>query len=154
MAVWNGFHHRLGNGGWRLDTLSITNGFACCGMAPAISLQPSSQTARAGSNVTFLAEAIGTPPLGCQWLFNGGLLYGATSNSLVLTNVQPEQAGGYSLVFANASGSITSIVATLTVLVPPVFSAQPTDQTVMVGMEANFLSTASGNRAAQLPMAV
>jgi pantoate kinase len=36
-----------------------------------------------------------------------------------LTNVQPAQAGGYSVVVTNVAGSVTSVVATLSVLAPP-----------------------------------
>src|SRR4030095_12742841 len=40
---------------------------------------------------------------------------GETSTNLALTNVQAAQAGGYSVVITNAVGSITSVVATLTI---------------------------------------
>ena len=124
--------------------VSNIDGFACCSMTPKITLQPTNQTVLMGTDVSLLAIAIGNPPLSYQWQFNGDTLDGANSNSLALTNIQPEQAGDYSLVVSNATGSITSDVATLTVLVPPAFGAQPTNLTVMAGMDANFLSAATG----------
>ena len=60
--------------------------------------------------------ASGTPPLGYQWLFNGTNLDGATASTLTLSNVQPEQAGGYTARISNAGGTTNSAVATLTVL--------------------------------------
>jgi hypothetical protein len=124
--------------------ISNIDGFVCCSMAPEITLQPTNQTVVMGTDVNLLAAAKGTPPLSYRWQFNGGALYGANSNSLALTNIQPEQAGGYALVVANATGSVTSDVVTLTVLIPPGFAAQPTNLTVMAGMDAKFLSAATG----------
>jgi hypothetical protein len=54
--------------------------------------------------------------LSYQWQFNGTNLDGAVAETLSLTNVQPERAGGYNVVVTNTSGSATSAVATLTVL--------------------------------------
>ena len=48
--------------------------------------------------------------------------HGATNASLTLTNVQPANAGSYSVVVTNPVGSVTSAVAVLTVLVPPVIT--------------------------------
>ena len=53
-----------------------------------------------------------------QWRFNGTNIAGATGTSLTLSNVQPAQAGSYSVRVTNAFGAVTSQVATLTVLVP------------------------------------
>ena len=86
---------------------------------PIILAQPQSQAATAGSNVTFKVTASGTAPLSYQWLLDGVNLAGATDPMLVLINVQPGQAGGYSVVVANAVDSVTSDVATLTVNSPP-----------------------------------
>ena len=61
--------------------------------APAITAQPASQAAIAGTNVTFQVAATGTAPLAYQWRFNGTNLAGASGTSLTLTNVQAAQAG-------------------------------------------------------------
>src|SRR6185295_9520544 len=51
-----------------------------------------------------------------QWRSNSVAISGATSSTLTLNNVQSGQAGSYQVVVANSFGSVTSAVATLTVL--------------------------------------
>jgi len=114
-------------------------------MPPAITLQPTNQTVVAGNSVSFQGGAAGSAPLNYQWLFGGKALSGATGPSLTLANVQASQAGSYSLVVTNTAGAATSVVAQLTVLLPPSITAQPTNQTVVVGSNANFQVTASGS---------
>jgi uncharacterized repeat protein (TIGR01451 family) len=111
---------------------------------PSISLQPSNQTAVVGQNVSFQAGASGSTPLSYQWFSAGAALAGATTSSLLLTNIQASQAAGYWLVATNAAGGATSVVAQLTVLVPPSIISQPTNQTVVAGNNANFQVSASG----------
>ena len=86
--------------------------------SPGITVQPNSQSAIMGTNVTFQLTTTGTAPLVYQWMFDGTNLAGATAETLLLTNVQPTQAGSYAAVISNVAGSITSAVANLTVLVP------------------------------------
>jgi uncharacterized repeat protein (TIGR01451 family) len=112
---------------------------------PAISSQPISQTAIVGGNVNFQVTASGTSPLMYQWWFNGTTPLGANTNMLTLNNAQLSQAGGYSVVVTNAAGSVTSVVANLTLLEPPSIVSQPTNQTVTVGAKATFYATANGS---------
>ena len=63
--------------------------------------------------------ATGTTPLVYQWAFEGTNLAGATADTLLLTNVAPSQAGGYAVVITNVAGALTSLLASLAVLVPP-----------------------------------
>jgi len=111
---------------------------------PSITLQPSNQTAIVGQNVTFQSGASGTAPLSYQWLSGGTTLAGAGTTSLLLSNIQPSQAGAYSFVATNAAGAATSIVAQLTILVPPSITSQPSNQTVVVGGSVNFQVSATG----------
>jgi hypothetical protein len=88
-------------------------------LAPlAITTQPQDQSVVTGESATFNVAASGAPPLSYQWFFATKALAGQTSGSLVLNNVQTNQAGGYSVVVSNPSGSVTSRVATLTVSPP------------------------------------
>src|SRR5581483_3883475 len=88
--------------------------------------------------------ASGSVPLSYLWTFGGNPLAGATVSSLSLTNVQPNQAGNYAVVVTNSVGSVTSTVATLTVLIPPSITGQPTNQTVSLGSNTVFQVGATG----------
>jgi hypothetical protein len=83
--------------------------------APQIVAQPVSQTVVQGGDATFMVAAIGAAPLHYQWRFDGAWLVGETNSSLSLTSMQPANTGGYSVIVANDSGSVTSAVAVLTV---------------------------------------
>jgi hypothetical protein len=91
---------------------------------PAITQQPISQTNVIGGNITFSVTAVGTPPLSCQWSFNiTNILSGATNATYNISNAQPTDAGTYSVMVANASGSVTSSSAGLSLFYtnpPPV----------------------------------
>src|SRR5207253_4912711 len=105
--------------------------------APAISLQPQSQTVTQGNIVNFTVTATGSPTLIYQWLFNGTNISGATASSYSKTNVQPVDGGPYRVVITNNSGSITSSVAILTVTnPPPTITTQPQSQTVVIRQNA------------------
>ena len=89
------------------------------GVAPTITSHPQSQTVPVGADVSFFVSATGTAPLGYQWRRNETSLAGATGTSLTLTNVQPANAGSYSVRVTNAFGAVTSSNAVLTVQPPP-----------------------------------
>jgi hypothetical protein len=82
---------------------------------PMILSHPQSASANTGDDVTFLVSASGTPPLSYAWQFNGSNIPAATQTNLVLTNVQPANAGHYRVVVTNAGGSTTSQAARLSV---------------------------------------
>lgn len=90
-----------------------------CGVPPLMVTQPQSQTVLVGSSASFSASAVGTAPLNYQWSFNGTNIASATNTTLVLTNVQLNQAGSYSLQVMNAYGTTNSDDAVLTVNPPP-----------------------------------
>lgn len=81
---------------------------------PYLTTQPESVSTTTGNNVHFDVAAGGTAALAYQWRFNGTNLAGATGSSFSRLNAQAVHAGDYSVVVTNASGSITSTVATLT----------------------------------------
>ena len=112
---------------------------------PAINSQPTNQTVAAGGTATFTVVASGTPPLSYRWLFGTNPVAGGTGSSLVLSNVQPSQAGSYSVVVSNAYGPVASSNALLTVLTPPTITSQPTNQTVAVGGTTTFTVVATGS---------
>jgi hypothetical protein len=89
-------------------------------LAPAVVTPPASQLVQQGSNVTLSVLALGTPPMGLQWRFNGSPLANATNVTLTRMDVPFTQGGAYDVVVTNAAGSVTSAVAVLTVNRPPV----------------------------------
>ena len=73
----------------------------------------------------------------------GNPAYSPLLSTLVVDNLATNNAGNYSVVISNASGSITSAVASLTVTLPPVITVQPVSQSALVGSNPGF-STAVG----------
>ncbi len=83
------------------------------GSAPAFTLQPMSQTIASGSTVVFNAAATGATSF--KWQRNGVDIGGATSTTLVIGNATAGNAGTYTAVATNSTGSTTSSSATLSV---------------------------------------
>ncbi len=114
--------------------------------APSFTTQPQSQTVNAGANVTFTAAASGSPTF--QWRKDGTAINGATNATLTLTSVTTSNAGTYTVVATNSTGTTTSSNAVLTVNTPqgaaPTITVQPLSQTVAPGGSATFTVTATG----------
>lgn len=120
-------------------TLTVSSG----DVAPSI-VGPTDQTVIEGSNATFTASVSGLPVPALQWLENGVEISGETTSTLVRSAVTYAQNGNvYSLIASNVAGVVTNS-ATLTVLVPPAISQQPTNLAVVVGSPATFSVVASG----------
>jgi uncharacterized repeat protein (TIGR03803 family) len=86
---------------------------------PLIKQQPLSQTNFLGTTASFSVVAVGSPALSYQWLKGAALLAQQKSASLSLKNLTEADAGPYRVAIANAAGAVTSVVATLTVVVRP-----------------------------------
>jgi uncharacterized lipoprotein YddW (UPF0748 family) len=84
------------------------------GAPPVVLASPQSQTAIAGNNATLSVSAGGSTPITYQW-WGPGSQVGDSSPTLVLSNVQPSQAGSYYVRLTNAFGAATSSVALLTI---------------------------------------
>jgi hypothetical protein len=116
---------------------------------PTITVQPQSQTNLVGTGATFTVVATGIEPLAYQWQMYGGFpdfydLTDRTNATLVLTNVGSSDAGDYRVIVTNADGAITSDVAHLTVLLPPVITKQPANASVSLGANLTMRVTAGG----------
>jgi uncharacterized repeat protein (TIGR03803 family) len=111
---------------------------------PVITVQPQSQTNNASATATFLVSATSPYSMVYQWqkngtnLVDGGNISGATTNTLSITSISDGDAANYSVIVSNSNGSVTSSVATLTVIDPPVITAQPTNLLVLPGTNAAF----------------
>ena len=110
---------------------------------PAILAQPQSQTNLINTSVTFTVSAFGDS-LAYQWRFNGDDIADATDTSYTIDSVGTADAGDYDVVITNNFGSVTSAVATLTVLDPPEITTQPANLTVSQGSSATFTVEATG----------
>ncbi|HWF19716.1 MAG TPA: N-acetylmuramoyl-L-alanine amidase, partial [Verrucomicrobiae bacterium] len=85
---------------------------------PKILSQPVDQTVTQGQPAmfSFSVTNVGTNnPTTYQWMLDGAIIPGATNATLNLANVQPGDAGSYSVVLSNAYSSVTSSVAALDV---------------------------------------
>jgi len=111
----------------------------------AITTPPQSQTVAVGSNVLFSVVASGAAPLSYQWQVNGAPIANATGSSYTLNNAQTTDSGNYTAVVTNSTGSLTSAVAVLSVLVAPGFASPPQALTVVAGTTASFSATVTGS---------
>jgi hypothetical protein len=121
------------------------------GTGPAVTTQPTSQTANAGQPASFTAGASGNPAPSVQWQVStdGGNTFtninGATSDTYTLTTGAADNGNEYQAVFTNSIGSVTTSAATLTVDTPPTVTTNPTSVTVVPGQPASFTAAATGD---------
>lgn len=101
----------------------------------AITQEPQNVAAALGGPVQFNVSATGTEVLKYQWRRNGASIKGATSATFSLPSVTTSNAGTYSVVVSNPSGSKTSANALLVV-------ADTAPKTVALPTGGTFRSTA------------
>jgi len=129
---------------------AVTSQVVVVSEIPTLLTQPADQSVLLGSNATFNVTVSGVGPLNYQWyhrgtnLFDGGRISGSTTASLTLANLQTNDAGAYQLVLTNATGAVTSSIATLTVLVPAAIINQPTNRISPVGSNVTLTTTSVG----------
>jgi len=123
----------------------------CAQSAPVISAQPQGQSVVQGSIALFSVLAAGQAPLAYAWYHNGfpvaddGIhTQGAAAPQLIISNTLAADAGSYWVTVSNRHGMVTSEVATLTVVLPPVILQQPQTQDGVAALSASFEVTAMG----------
>ena len=118
-----------------LSAAKIQTHYLQSGVSPVITgLQPSSNWAtNQAANVVFTVSASGTAPLSYQWTDNDGnpIAWG-TNATLIVTNVQPSQAGAYTVNVTNVYGGPVSTNVTLTVTQIPQILADITPSNLVV----------------------
>jgi hypothetical protein len=97
-------------------------------LPPSIVTQPVNVTNVAGATISFQTSVAGSPPFGFNWQFNGtnlsdnGHINGSQSGVLTINSISAADVGGYQAVITNAVGSVTSQMATLSLLSTPSYS--------------------------------
>ncbi len=125
--------------------LDAAHVWALCADPPVISdITAQSVSVTVGCNAAFSVAATGTVPLSYQWRYNGANIGGATTSSYTLSNVQPADAGSYSVVVSNIAGTVTNSDAVLTINVAPTITTQPQDQNVNQSGNAVLTVVATG----------
>ncbi len=90
-------------------------------VAPVISAQPQATSVVIGQSATFAVTASGTPAPTYQWLKNGTAVVGATAATYITpATVAADNNTVFTVTVTNASKSVTSSGATLTVTAAPV----------------------------------
>ena len=79
----------------------------------SITSQPVTTSPQTDGTARFSVSATGSGPITYQWRFNGISIEDETSPTLVITDVEPADAGLYSVVVSNGAGSVSSIDAAL-----------------------------------------
>ncbi|MBE0543181.1 MAG: immunoglobulin domain-containing protein [Verrucomicrobia bacterium] len=131
-----------GTGVATMDDLQI--GTALIASSPSVTVQPQNQTVRYGERALFEALVSGTSPFTYQWLRNGSNVVGGTQMMLTISNATLAAQGDYSVVVTNQVGTVTSLVATLTVDARPYILTQPVGRTVESGDAVNLSVSAGG----------
>lgn len=116
IAVSSGGFMYVSSGGMHIV---IVGGRQIAPRAPTIATQPFDQSAAAGSSVSFVVVSAGFPAPTYQWRKNGSPISGATSSILTLNNVGAGDVSSYDVVVTNASGTVTSRAAALTLAATP-----------------------------------
>lgn len=129
-------------------SLASSNAVLTVVSLPTIIVPPTNQTVGLGSTTIFTVTAVGAAPLSYHWQANGtnlaaggNISSGVTNSFLNITNTQPGNGGGYSVIVTNVVGAVTSSPpAVLTVLTAPNF----TGITVAGGTNGGFILSGVG----------
>jgi hypothetical protein len=93
---------------------------------PNIISQPTGMTVSHGQSANLGVAFTGVPNPTCQWYLNGSPISGATGTNYSIASAVPANAGNYTVVVSNSSGSVTSVVATLNYTYTPPVTAPAT----------------------------
>lgn len=144
------------------DTLYVCNKFTnACGSvysdsamvipdeAPTITDQPETQTVCQGDTAHLSVKVVGKEPITYQWKKGGVNVYGMQysgdeSSILNINGVNESHIGDYTCEVTNSCGEVISIVATLSVQLPPVVWDQPNAVAECEGDTAKFDLWAEG----------
>lgn len=119
--------------------------------APEIITPPVGSVRYAGKNVTLTVGVIGEPkPKSFQWFMGETPVTPVRATPAYTFVASAARAGDYHVVVKNSEGEITSAPVTVEVQTKPVFTTQPSPQTVAVNGSVTFTAAATGNPAPQI----
>jgi probable HAF family extracellular repeat protein len=98
--------------------------------SPFIVIQPTNQYLSVGANASFSFIASGGSD-SYQWYGPSGMISGATNSTLLLSDAQLENAGGYTAMVSNPYGVVSSLPGNLIFLVPT--TRQPAASEIGIG---------------------
>ena len=119
------------------QVVAVKNSYAAAPQ-PGMPVASPTNSVYGGTVVTLTVPVVGLPPLQYQWQKNGTNLPGATSATLVLSNILAADAANYDVLVGNAAGTNASAGLRLTVNPPsaPFFTRQPGP-----GMVTNYVGS-------------
>ncbi len=134
--------------------------------AVTITTQPSNLMVDEGNNISLSVAASGSGTLTYQWYFNGEVMPGKTSATLILTGITTSADGSYYCVISNSSSSATSNNALVNVVAAVVTGnaritwSKPTKRAdgstlsaaEIEGYKLYYSTTASGSMAAMVDL--
>lgn len=118
----------------------------------AITVQPTNLNLCSGTTATFSVTATGSG-LTYQWKKGNSLIAGATSATYVISNINTNNAGSYSVVVSNTCGSVSSVPVTLNIRPATTISVQPSSITQPAGSTVTFSVTAQNATSYQWKLA-
>jgi hypothetical protein len=128
------------------------SGMRAVELGPQITNAPVAITVGAGTNATFHVGAIGTGPFTNTWLLGTNVVQtdvvpGPVNDidSYAIVSAMPANAGSYTVIVSDASGSVVSTAVTLTVGTAPVITVPPANVSTYVGANVTFPVTATGS---------
>lgn len=105
---------------------SAVNHLEVVSSPPTLTQTPASALRFLNGTVHFVAAATGSQPLTFQWRHGENVIPGATAATLTLTDLQPADAGEYTVVVSNPYGT-QQAQATLTLVTPTKYAAVAAD---------------------------
>lgn len=112
-------------GGFNVDYIEFRS-MVSPEIAPMITADPKSKSARLGKPLFLSVTATGATPMTYEWYKNDVLIEGATSADLTIETVEETDAGQYYAIVTNHLGADTSLKATVEVINSDAFGGIPT----------------------------
>ncbi len=107
---------------------------------PAITQQPVGATVAKSFSASFSVSANGSNPIRYQWYLNGQAIPSATSSYYSISTATPANAGFYTVVVSNDSGSVTSTAVELVVLPAALPQINWTPYSTVINSSSNYFS--------------